>query len=70
MTTGFLLRFAESTHLATSEALSTNNPATDGVDEGAGRLAVPLAATKTVTEVKREQPDADPCSQSYHPFPR
>jgi hypothetical protein len=63
MPTGFLLRFQEHVRPATDGQRSTM-ASVDGQQRDGG-LDVPLAATKTLTEVKREQPDADPNVQAF-----
>jgi hypothetical protein len=70
MATGFLLKFQEEARPAPDcprTAKTKTSVEKERPDEG---LVVPLAATKTLTEVKREQPDTDPKNQSLFALPR
>ncbi|HEV3439737.1 MAG TPA: hypothetical protein VG122_20395 [Gemmata sp.] len=70
MPEGFLLRFAEAARLiGCDERTAKTKTFVEREQPGEG-LVVPLAATKTLTEVKREQPDTDPSSQSFYALPR
>jgi hypothetical protein len=64
------LRFQEAAKPATGD-LGTTKTRTDVAkkkpDEG---LVVPLAGTRTITEVKREQADPDLKSRSLYAIPR
>jgi hypothetical protein len=70
VTSGFLLKFQEEAHMPTDSPRTAKTKTAvekERPDEG---LVVPLAATKTVTEVKREQPDPDPSGRSFLALPR
>lgn len=70
MMAGFLLRFQETAKPITGiegTAKTKTFVEKEKPDEG---LVVPLAGTKTITEVKREQADSDPNSRSLHVLPR
>lgn len=70
MPVGFLLRFAENIPPVAEDGRAAKTKTfveRERPDEG---LVVPLAATRTVTEVKREQPDTDPSGQSFYALPR
>jgi hypothetical protein len=70
MEAGFLLRFQEAACPTTGDERTAKTKTfieKEKPDEG---LVVPLAGTKTLTEVKREQPDQDPKSQSFYTLPR
>lgn len=70
MTHGFLLRFLESPFSGAYD---------DGIDAVTScchtttrdnRVNAPLAGTKTLTEIKREQADQDPTTQSSYTLPK
>jgi hypothetical protein len=70
MKAGFLLRFQETvkpTIAGEGTAKTKTSVKKEKPDEG---LGVPLAGTKTLTEVKRESADLDPKSRSHYTFPR
>jgi hypothetical protein len=70
MPAGFLLHFQEAPAAAIGGRRSAKIETSvdkEGPDVGP---ITPFAATKTLTEVKREQPDADPRSQSLYAIPR
>jgi hypothetical protein len=70
MKTGFLLRFQEGAKPITGDEGTTKTKTAvkkERPDEG---LVIPLAGTKTLTEVKREPADQDPKSRSLYGLPR
>ena len=70
MRAGFLLRFQESPRPVTTDERTTKtrtHTEKEKPDEG---LVMPLAGTKTLTEIKAEAADKDPNSGSLHIIPR
>ncbi len=68
MSRGFLLRFEEVMARATEEGTAKTRTFVEKEkpDEG---LTIPLAGTKTTTEVQREAPDNDPGSRTFYVLP-
>ena len=70
MNHGFLLRFRETPQPTTGDERTAKTKTfveKEKPDEG---LFVPLAGTKTLTEVKREAADPDPKSRSFYALPK
>ena len=70
MGAGFLLRFLEAGRpagVADGSMAPSSHAETEPPDE---YPLSPLAGTRTLTEVKREQADTDPKSQSHAVIPR
>lgn len=70
MPASFLLRFEVTAGTQPTDPQPRELDAETGPGRPDGSQSVSLAATKTITEVKREQADADPSSWSYRMLPR
>lgn len=65
MAASFLLKFQEQVRSSPEFCRATVTKTSVKTEQPDEKLLVPLAATKTITEVKREQSDIDPTEQSY-----
>lgn len=69
MSLGFMLRYEEVTTSAVEEGTAKTHTYVDREKPDEGR-AIPMAGTKTITEVKQEAADNDPGSRSFYVLPR
>ncbi len=68
MISGFLLRFQETTARSVEERTAKTQTFVEKEKPDEGRV-LPLAGTKTTTEVRKEAPDNDPASRTYYILP-
>jgi hypothetical protein len=66
----FLLKFAESPRPAAGDAHAAKTRTFVEKEQPDEWPVAPFAATKTLTEVKREQSDTDPQARSLYAIPR
>jgi hypothetical protein len=69
MAAGFLLRFQEAVRPPGRDDRTAKTKTSVENERPDERPLIPFAATKTLTEVKREQADADPQAQSFFALP-
>lgn len=69
MTTAFLLRFQELPGVILGAGRGSKSTFQSAQSVTGGKTAIPVAGTRTITEVKREQSDNDPHSRRLHIFP-
>lgn len=70
MKIGFLLKFQEEARSSANDFRMATTKTSVKKEQRDHGLVVPLAGTKTLTEVKREQADTDPKTQSFFALPR
>ena len=69
MNSGFLLKFQEDTKPAIEKCITKLHISAEQ-DKPSDGFIMPLAATRTFTEVRPEADDRDPHSESLKVFPR
>jgi hypothetical protein len=69
MSLGFVLRFQEATVAGTDERTAKTRTFVEKEKPDEGRV-LPVAGTKTITEVKRETPDNDLGSRNFNVLPQ
>lgn len=70
MNVSFLLRFQEGVQPSHGSEVSVKTKTAAPREQPDEGQVVPFAGTKTITEVKREQADADPVNRSLYAVPR
>lgn len=68
MISGFLLRFQEPTATGAGEHTAKTQTFVEKEKPDEGRI-LPLAGTKTTTEVRKEAADNDPASRTFYILP-
>ena len=69
MNSAFLLRFQEATAQGVDECEAKTRIFVEKEKPDEGRI-LPLAGTKTITEVKKEAADNDPASRNFYVLPQ